>query len=111
MRTYYLASENGDYMRKWMRVIRAATLMQNFSEIQTRKMLATSVPISTNSYEPNMGMNRYDPDQYRNEQNQRKADVHPSLNPFLIFDEGNYIKWLTKRNELNCLLELLKLNE
>lgn len=33
MRTYYLASENGDYLRKWMRVIRAATLMQNFNEV------------------------------------------------------------------------------
>lgn len=89
MRTYYLASENGDYMRKWMRVIRAATLMQNFNEIQTRQMLATSVPISTNSYEPGIGYNRYD--QYHNEQNQRsKVDIHPSLNPFLIFDEGKY---------------------
>lgn len=87
MRTYYLASENGDYMRKWMRVIRAATLMQNYGELQTRKMLATSVPISTNSYDPSIGLNRYD--QYRNEQNQRKVDVHPTLNPFLIFDEGN----------------------
>lgn len=47
MRTYYLASENGDYMRKWMRVIRAATLMQNFNEVQTRQMIAKSTPINT----------------------------------------------------------------
>lgn len=89
MRTYYLASENGDYMRKWMRVIRAATLMQNFQEIQTRKLLASSVPISTNSYEASMAYNRYD--QCRGEQSQRKADIHPTLNPFLIFDEGKKI--------------------
>lgn len=30
MRTYLLASENGEYMRKWMRVLRAATMMQTF---------------------------------------------------------------------------------
>lgn len=47
MRTYYLASENGDYMRKWMRVIRAATLMQNFNEVQMRQMIAKSTPINT----------------------------------------------------------------
>lgn len=47
MRTYFLASENGDYMRKWMRVIRAATLMQNFNEVQTRQMIAQSTPINT----------------------------------------------------------------
>lgn len=47
MRTYFLASENGDYMRKWMRVIRAATLMQNFNEVQTRHMIAQSTPINT----------------------------------------------------------------
>lgn len=47
MRTYYLASENGDYMHKWMRVIRAATLMQNSNEIQTRQMIAEATPIST----------------------------------------------------------------
>lgn len=82
MRTYYLASENADYMRKWMRVIRAATLMQNTTEIQTRKMLATSIPISTN-YDP--GYN-----QYRTEQSQSKPDIHPTLNPFLIFDEGMF---------------------
>lgn len=93
MRTYYLASENGDYMRKWMRVLRAATLMQNFQEIQTRKLLATSIPISTNNYDNNMAYNRYD--QYHDEQIQRKVDVHPSLNPFLIFDEGK--KWNRKK--------------
>lgn len=82
MRTYYLASENGDYMRKWMRVIRAATLMQSYTEAQNRTMLGTS--IGANSYEYGAAANhRYD--QYRNE---RKVDVHPSLNPFLIFDEG-----------------------
>lgn len=100
MRTYYLASENGDYMRKWMRVIRAATLMQNYNEIQTRQMLATSVPISTNSCEPNMAYNRYD--HYRSEQNQRgKVDIHPSLNPFLIFDEGKCDVAIDNRIELN----------
>lgn len=36
MRTYYLASENGDYLRKWMRVIRAATHAQNFGEPNPR---------------------------------------------------------------------------
>lgn len=92
MRTYYLAAENADYLRKWMRVIRAATLMQNFNEIQTRKMLATSIPISTNTSSNFSGNNynnnqRYD--QYANEQNHRKNDIHQSLNPFLIFDEGN----------------------
>lgn len=86
MRTYYLASENGDYMRKWMRVIRAATLMQSFSEAQNRKMLA-SMPLSTNTFEFGNATNRYD--QYRNERNQQKIDIHPSLNPFLIFDEDN----------------------
>lgn len=90
MRTYYLASENGDYMRKWMRVIRAATLMQTFSEAQSRKMNTTSGPGGTNSYEFGSASNRYD--QYRNEQNQRKADIHPTLNPFLIFDEGKMSK-------------------
>lgn len=47
MRTYFLASENGDYMRKWLQVIRAATLMQNFNEAQTRQMIAHSTPINT----------------------------------------------------------------
>lgn len=84
MRTYYLASENGDYMRKWMRVIRAATLMQTYTEAQNRKIVATSIPISTNSYEFGTASNKYD--QYRNEQ--RQVDIHPTLNPFLIFDEG-----------------------
>lgn len=92
MRTYYLASENGDYMRKWMRVIRAATLMQTFSEAQTRKMNATAAAIGMNSYEIGSASNRYD--QYRNEQNQRKVDIHPTLNPFLIFDEGEFPKVL-----------------
>lgn len=92
MRTYYLASENGDYMRKWMRVIRAATLMQSFSDVQNRKMLASNMPQSTNNYEFGNAANRYD--QYRNDQNQRTVDIHPSLNPFLIFDEGkrNYYR-------------------
>lgn len=85
MRTYYLASENGDYMRKWMRVIRAATLMQTFSEAQNRK-LHTSGPMGTAGYEFGSATNRYD--QYRNDQNQGKVDIHPTLNPFLIFDEG-----------------------
>lgn len=89
MRTYYLASENSDYMRKWMRVIRAATLMQTHNEIQTRKILGTTEPMSANdSYDSSTGFNRYD--QYRNAQNQSKIDVHPSLNPFLIFDEGKF---------------------
>lgn len=88
MRTYYLASENGDYMRKWMRVIRAATLMQTFSEAQSHKMKATSGSLGMNSYEIGPSANRYD--QYRNEQNQRKVDIHPTLNPFLIFDEGKH---------------------
>lgn len=86
MRTYYLASENGDYMRKWMRVIGAATLMQNLQEIQTRKMLASSTPISTSM------ITAYDTgSRYNNQsgQHQGKMDVHSSLNPFLIFDEGN----------------------
>lgn len=87
MRTYYLASENGDYMRKWMRVIRAATLMQTFSEAQTRKMNAAAAAIGMNSYEIGSAANQYD--QYRSEQNQRNVDIHPTLNPFLIFDEDN----------------------
>lgn len=88
MRTYYLASENADYMRKWMRVIRAATLMQNFNEIQTRKILGTTAPTMNpnNSYNSDPGYNRYD--QYHGDNTQRKVDIHPSLNPFLIFDEG-----------------------
>lgn len=96
MRTYYLASENGDYMRKWMRVIRAATLMQNFHEIQTRKMLASSTPISTsamagydNSYKYNNHL-----EQQHSDQSYGKMDVHQSLNPFLIFDEGkHFLEW------------------
>lgn len=90
MRTYYLAAENSDYMRRWVQVIRAATLMQNPNELQTRRMLATSIPICTNSVSSNYTTKTYKNtyDQYNAEANQRKADVHPSLNPFLIFDEG-----------------------
>lgn len=89
MRTYYLASENADYMRKWMRVIRAATLMQNFHEIQTRNMLAQAKPVSTmgtliaKSYET--GGSNY-PDQF-NRQKYLNTANH-SLNPFLNNDEG-----------------------
>lgn len=32
MRTYALASENGEYMRKWMRVLIAATMMQTLDD-------------------------------------------------------------------------------
>lgn len=49
MRTYYLASENVDYMRKWMRVIRAATLMQNFNEVQMRQMIVQSNSVNAAS--------------------------------------------------------------
>lgn len=83
MRTYYLASENADYMRKWMRVIRAATLMQNFNEIQTRNMLANAIPIST-SVQTTANYSHHGHDSFRN------TEMHPSLNPFLIFDEGMF---------------------
>lgn len=89
MRTYYLASENGDYMRKWMRVIRAATLMQTFSEAQNRKIAAGSGAMGTNSYEFGAATHRYD--QNRHEPNQGNVDIHPTLNPFLIFDEGELL--------------------
>lgn len=93
MRTYYLAAENADYMRKWMRVIRAATLMQNPNELQTRRMLATSIPISTNAQSSNYTTktykNTYD-EHFGADASVKKADVHPSLNPFLIFDEGTF---------------------
>lgn len=85
MRTYYLASENADYMRKWMRVIRAATLMQNFNEMQTRNMLAQSVPISTSMSTAGKYSHQSAHEQYRDRHN---VEIHPSLNPFLIFDEG-----------------------
>lgn len=91
MRTYYLAAENSDYMQKWVRFIRAATLMQNPNELQTRRMLATSIPISTHALAPNYNTktykNSYD-QPYNVNANPRKPDMHPSLNPFLIFDEG-----------------------
>lgn len=86
MRTYYLSSENGDYMRKWMRVIRAATLMQNFHEIQTRKMLANSTPISTSLVTNN---DTHPNNEKRYQENYDQKNMHSSLNPFLIFDEGN----------------------
>lgn len=87
MRTYYLASENGDYMRKWMKVIRAATLMQNVHEIQTRKMLASSTPISTSMLTGYDQSYKY---KSQTDHSYRKADIHPTLNPFLIFDEGKF---------------------
>lgn len=89
MRTYYLSSENGDYMCKWMRVIRAATLMQNFHEIQTKKMLASSTPISTSLVTNYDTHPKYDK-QYK--ENFDHKNMHSSLNPFLIFDEGNLNK-------------------
>lgn len=90
MRTYYLAAENADYMRKWMRVVQAATLMQNPNELQTRRMLATSIPISTNALSSNHTTKTYKNtyEQYGAEPAARQMDTHPSLNPFLIFDEG-----------------------
>lgn len=99
MRTYYLSSENGDYMREWMRVIRAATLMQNFHEIQTRKMLARSTPIST-SFVTNYDTHPEYDEQYQ--ENYDQKNMHSLLNPFLIFDEGNL-----KRSDRNMFSILL----
>lgn len=100
MRTYYLSSENGDYMRKWMRVIRASTLMQNFHEIQTRKMLASSTPIST-SLVTNYDTHPKYEKRYQEDHDQK--NMHPSLNPFLICDEGN------KKMEMYMLSILLNI--
>lgn len=76
MRTYYLASENADYMRRWMQVIRAATLMQNFAEQYDQ--------VERFEFNPSVS------DQWmiNSNQNYPLTMSQSAANPFLNYDEG-----------------------